>query len=323
LFDYIKRKNVRAKLKKVETGLIDNVEDSFPFIRDMAVHIFGGGGKRIRPAFMILITDLLDYKGEDDVKAAIATEFIHTATLVHDDIIDRAVSRRNRRTINSIWDENVSILFGDYIYAKAIEMMNSLNNHRLNTAFSRLTLGMIKGEILESDKNYQIDITYDEYYNIISKKTGELFAGTGSAAAILGGLNEEEEEIFNDAGMKIGIAFQIIDDLFDFIGNESVLGKPVFSDLIEGKITLPALYLRDSDEQGRSIVESIISEKGFKKVSEKQLEEALQERDIPARVKNESEKLIREGLDMFKIQPVLSESLDLEKLVEYIINRNM
>ncbi|MBN2134910.1 MAG: polyprenyl synthetase family protein [Acidobacteria bacterium] len=323
MFDYIKRKNVRAKLKKVETGLIDNVEESFPFIREMAVHIFGGGGKRIRPAFMILITDLLGYEGEDDVNAAIATEFIHTATLVHDDIIDRAVSRRNRKTVNSIWDENVSILFGDYIYARAIEMINSLNNHRLNSAFSRLTLGMIKGEILESDKNFKIDITYDEYYNIIAKKTGELFAGTGSAAAILGGLNEEDEKKFHEAGMKVGVAFQIIDDLFDFIGDESVLGKPVFSDLIEGKITLPALYLRDSDEAGSQIVESIIDEKGFKSVSEKQLEKAMEDRGIPDKVKKESEKLVREGLDLFKTIPVLNESLDLEKLVEYIINRNM
>jgi geranylgeranyl pyrophosphate synthase len=323
LFDYINRKNVRTKLKKVETGLIDNVEDQFPFIREMAVHIFEGGGKRIRPAFMILITDLLGYKGEDDIKAAIATEFIHTATLVHDDIIDKAVSRRNRSTVNSIWDENVSILFGDYIYARAIEIINSLNNHRLNSAFSRLTLGMIKGEIIESDKKFKIDITYDEYFDIIAKKTGELFAGTASAAAILAGLDKENEGKFYEAGMKIGIAFQIIDDLFDFIGEESVLGKPVYSDLIEGKITLPALYLRDSDDEGKSIVESIIQDKGFKSISEDKLEKALMKRNIPDKVKQESEKLIREGLDLFKSQPVLSESLDLEKLVEYIINRNM
>jgi octaprenyl-diphosphate synthase len=315
-----KNANIKKKLKAVEKGLVSSVEDTISPINEMAEHIFTGGGKRIRPLFLLLLTERLGYKGDEDVTLAVATEYIHTATLVHDDIIDDASSRRSKETLNHRWDSSLSILFGDYIYAKAIEIINRIDNHKINTVFTKLTLDIIEGEILESNNKWNIDLTLEEYTKIIKKKTGELFAGTAAVGAVLGGINENDIRTITEGGLKLGIAFQLIDDLLDYVADEKRLGKPIFSDLREGKLTLPALLLRDDSSEGREIVETVFREKGFDSVQPEDLSEIIRKKNIPEEVKKEAVRYSDEGLDMFKAA-LNVEIAELEKLSKYIIQR--
>lgn len=320
MLDLIKNVNIKKKMKAVERGLVSSVEDTISPINEMAEHIFTGGGKRIRPLFLLLLTERLGYNGDEDVTLAIATEYIHTATLVHDDIIDEASSRRSKETLNNKWDSSLSILFGDYIYAKAIEIINRIDSHKINTVFTKLTLDIIEGEILESNNKWNIDLTLEEYTEIIKKKTGELFAGTAAVGAVLGGINDSVVRTITEGGLKIGTAFQLIDDLFDYVADEKRLGKPIYSDLREGKLTLPALLLRDDSSEGREIVETVFREKGFDSVQPKDLSEIIRKKNIPEAVKKEAVRYSDEGLDMFKAA-LNVEIAELEKLSKYIIQR--
>ena len=255
--------NSKKKLKLVESELLSGLEGSFPIIKKMAAHIFEGGGKRVRPLFLLLVSEMLGYEGDDDVRVAVAIEYIHTATLVHDDIIDAAVSRRSRATLHNIYDSNLSILFGDYIYAQGISIINNFRNHKLMTVFSILTQDMIKGEILESENKHNINLSYDDYLKIIDFKTAELFGGCGQLGAIISGADDHTESAIRSAGLKFGMAFQFIDDLLDFDLDEGALGKPTFADLQDGKLTLPSFLLMESGAEGKEIVETIMKEKGF------------------------------------------------------------
>ncbi len=323
MLDFIKNAEIKKKLGIVEKSLVSEINDASPSISKMAEYIFGGGGKRIRPAFLILIADKLGYKGKEDTGLAVAMEYIHTATLVHDDIIDGADTRRSKETLNSKYDSSLAILFGDYIYAKAIEIINGFSNHRLNTAFSTLTLNIIKGEIHESERKYYLNLTYDEYLDIIINKTGELFAGTAEVGAVLADADEAIVMKLREAGLKLGIAFQIIDDLFDYIADESTLGKPVLSDLREGKLTLPSMIIRDADEEGRKLIQKVLDEKGFKTISEKDLLTRFDSLDVRKKVQTDAEKYKQEALDILKDIFGESKSRELAKLSRYLIERNL
>ena len=305
----------------MESELLSGLEDSSPIIMEMAAHIFGGGGKRVRPLFFLLVSEMLGYDGDDDIRIAVAIEYIHTATLVHDDIIDAAVSRRSRATLHNIYDSNLSILFGDYIYAQGISIINSFRNHRLMTVFSILTQNMIKGEILESENKHNANLSYDDYLKIIDFKTAELFGGCGQLGAIISGADDFTESAIRSAGLKFGMAFQFIDDLLDFDLDEGALGKPTFADLQDGKLTLPSFLLMESGAEGKKIVEIIMKEKGFISIGKEVLASAIDDRDIKNKVRKKAEDLILEALDLINTLPMNSAHKAIENLAGSFIKR--
>jgi len=309
------------KLKLMESELLSGLEDSSPIIMEMAAHIFGGGGKRVRPLFFLLVSEMLGYDGDDDIRIAVAIEYIHTATLVHDDIIDAAVSRRSRAALHNIYDSNLSILFGDYIYAQGISIINSFRNHRLMTVFSILTQNMIKGEILESENKHNANLSYDDYLKIIDFKTAELFGGCGQLGAIISGADDFTESAIRSAGLKFGMAFQFIDDLLDFDLDEGALGKPTFADLQDGKLTLPSFLLMESGAEGKKIVEIIMKEKGFISIGKEVLASAIDDRDIKNKVRKKAEDLILEALDLINTLPMNSAHKAIENLAGSFIKR--
>jgi octaprenyl-diphosphate synthase len=313
--------NSKKKLKLVESELLSGLEGSFPIIKKMAAHIFEGGGKRVRPLFLLLVSEMLGYEGDDDVRVAVAIEYIHTATLVHDDIIDAAVSRRSRATLHNIYDSNLSILFGDYIYAQGISIINNFRNHKLMTVFSILTQDMIKGEILESENKHNINLSYDDYLKIIDFKTAELFGGCGQLGAIISGADDHTESAIRSAGLKFGMAFQFIDDLLDFDLDEGALGKPTFADLQDGKLTLPSFLLMESGAEGKEIVETIMKEKGFISIGKEVLASAIDDRDIKNKVRKKAEDLILEALDLIHMLPMNSAHKAIENLAGSFIKR--
>ncbi|MCP2519930.1 polyprenyl synthetase family protein [Candidatus Aminicenantes bacterium AC-335-K20] len=242
-------KIINSELTQLEEELKKVTQSPIDIVSKIGNYIFKGKGKRIRPALLILCSKLLGYHEKEIIRYASVIEFIHTASLIHDDIVDNSNIRRGRKTIHYKWGSNISVLLGDYLYILSIKL--SLNdNSKIIQSLSDVTCQMIEGELLELNESWNFDIEEEKYLEIIKKKTASLFAGSCKIGALLANATEEEENSLTDFGLNTGIAFQIIDDMLDFTSTEKALGKPVLSDLKEGKITLPLIYtLRNRKEE--------------------------------------------------------------------------
>lgn len=205
---------------------------------------------------------MLGYKGSRDVTFAAVVEFIHTATLVHDDIIDEAALRRGRTSINFAWGNHLSVLAGDYLYMHAMKMALDEGNLEILKVLSEATIRMIEGEILGLETNGRIDLSIDTYFEIVHRKTAALFGASCRIPAILTGASDQESEALRSFGENLGICFQLVDDLLDFTSTTAILGKPALADLKEGKLTLPLLLaLPNTSDAERRLVEKVVTQK--------------------------------------------------------------
>jgi octaprenyl-diphosphate synthase len=232
---------VAPKLLLVEDELRRNFQSEIRTIHDVGEHILGGGGKRLRPALLLLVSRMLEYDGYRDVVYAAVIEFIHTATLVHDDIIDEAALRRGRTSINYRWGNNLTVLVGDYLYTHSMNLALKEGNLDVLRLLSNVTIRMIEGEILGLEQNGRADLSVDDYFEIVGRKTAALFGACCRIPAYLVDMPESSANALFDYGFNLGVCFQLIDDLLDFTSSTEVLGKPALSDLKEGKVTLPLL----------------------------------------------------------------------------------
>ncbi|WP_333654728.1 polyprenyl synthetase family protein [Dissulfurispira sp.] len=252
------------ELKIVDQELLEIFKSNAFLIPMVGQHILGSGGKRIRPIFLLLSADLCGYKGQNRTLLAAIIEAIHTASLLHDDVIDGAETRRGRPTAHSIWGNQIVILTGDFLYSNALKLAVAQKDQKIMEALSEATTRMTEGEILQLHKTGDPDITRDEYFEIISAKTGVLISAACRIAGILANQPEEKEMALSIFGMKTGIAFQLADDVLDYVAEQKELGKRLGKDLEEGKITMPLIYLlRTASEQERNEIKNIIKETGF------------------------------------------------------------
>jgi octaprenyl-diphosphate synthase len=210
-------------------------------ITEIGEYLRAGGGKRIRPALLLLSAKLLGYKGDGAVKLASVVEIIHTATLVHDDIIDEAQLRRGRPAANTQWGNSMCVLAGDWLYMQAFKIAVQERNFRILDVLVELTQQLVEGELLQMEKLGKL-ISLHEHLDLIYRKTACLFSVCMRVGGILGGANATQEERLAQYGRDLGIAFQIVDDVLDLTASESVLGKPVASDLREGKVTMAVIH---------------------------------------------------------------------------------
>jgi octaprenyl-diphosphate synthase len=209
---------------------------------------------------LLMAARLAGYKGDRAVLFAAVIEFIHTATLVHDDIIDDSVLRRGRLAVHSRWGNDVTVLLGDYLYIKSMAMALTHDTLEIVRVLCDVTLRMIEGELYQLTKNGDADIVEDEHFDIIRRKTAYLFGGCGQIGGMLGTVTPEQEQALQEYGFNLGIAFQLVDDLLDFTGDAKALGKPIGADLREGKMTLPLIHLlQQNDEVGERIIRDIIA----------------------------------------------------------------
>ena len=234
---------VSEDLAKVEDSLksVGEVQDNH--LSELLNYVLASGGKRIRPALTLLSGKFYHYGLDCLLRMAVAVELLHTATLVHDDVIDESVVRRGRPTINDIWREDKAVLLGDYLFARAAEVCASTGNLRVIKLFSKTLATISTGELNQACDAFNLDQTRERYFNRISKKTASLFVLAAESGAILSQAPERSVEILREYGHNLGIAFQIVDDILDFTGTEEELGKPVGSDLAQGTLTLPAMLL--------------------------------------------------------------------------------
>jgi octaprenyl-diphosphate synthase len=255
-------------LALVEALFAEQIRSDVRLVGEIGRYIQEGGGKRVRPALLLLAARLAGYQGERAVVLASTVEFIHTASLLHDDIIDEATVRRGRRSVNSRWGNDITVLLGDFLYTKSMAMALSQDNLRILRLLSDVTLRLIEGEILEIERNGNIEVTEEDHLDIIRKKTADLFAACTHIGAILGDVGEVRERALASYGLNLGICFQMVDDLLDFTAEEETLGKPVATDLREGKVTLPMIFLlRRAGPAAAEKVNAVLADRAFSRVS--------------------------------------------------------
>ena len=233
---------IRSDLHRIEAEIDRNINSSIPLISVVARHIMGSGGKRLRPLLMILSSRLCGYTGDRDVSLSVVFEFIHAASLLHDDVVDHAEFRRNQPAANTIWGNPGVVLVGDFLYSKSFLMTVGYNNIRILEVLSSATTKMAEGEVLQMVHSDNLEVDEEEYLEVITRKTAVLISAACQVGAIFGGAFPEEEEALRAYGHHLGIAFQLVDDTLDYTGDVKELGKHVGNDIREGKATLPLIY---------------------------------------------------------------------------------
>jgi octaprenyl-diphosphate synthase len=265
------REDLSAIEREFGRDTVSNVEA----ITEIGEYLRGGGGKRIRPALLLLSSKLFDYQGRGAIKLGAVVEIIHTATLVHDDIIDEAQTRRGRPAANTQWGNSRCVLAGDWLYMQAFKVAVQERNFRILDTLIELTQQMVEGELLQMDKLGKL-ISLDEYFDLIFRKTACLFSVCMRMGGILGGATPEQEESLAQYGRDLGMAFQIVDDVLDLTASESVLGKPVASDLREGKVTMAIIHaLERCTPREKKLIETVLRERAFDGVTHAEILEVL------------------------------------------------
>src|SRR5438477_719329 len=236
-------------------------------ITEIGEYLREGGGKRIRPALLLLAAKLFNYRGTGAVRLGAVVEIIHTATLVHDDIIDEAQTRRGRPAANTRWGNSKCVLAGDWLYMQAFKMAVQERNFRILDTLIELTQMMVEGELLQMETLGKL-ITLEEHFDLIFRKTACLFSVCMRLGAILGGASPEQEGALGKYGHDLGMAFQIVDDVLDLTASEDVLGKPVASDLREGKVTMAVIHaLERCSSEERSMIGTVVEQRAFNGVT--------------------------------------------------------
>ena len=266
---------LREDLAAIEREFGRDTVSGVEAITEIGEYLRGGGGKRIRPMLLLLASRLFDYEGRGAIRLGAVVEIIHTATLVHDDIIDEAETRRGRPAANTQWGNSKCVLAGDWLYMQAFKVAVQERSFRILDTLIELTQQMVEGELLQMEKLGRL-ITLDEHFDLIYRKTACMFSVCMRMGAILGKGTPEQEEGLAQYGRNLGMAFQIVDDVLDLTASESVLGKPVASDLREGKVTMAVIHaLERCTPAERKAIETILRERAFDGVTHAQILEIL------------------------------------------------
>lgn len=245
----------------VNATILEQLNSDVTLINQLGYYIISGGGKRIRPMIAVLAARALHYQGDKHITVAALIEFIHTATLLHDDVVDESDMRRGKATANAAFGNAASVLVGDFIYTRAFQMMTSLESLRVLALMSEAVNVIAEGEVLQLMNVNDPNITEESYMRVIYSKTARLFEAAAQSSAILSGASEAEEKALQDYGRYLGTAFQLIDDLLDYSANGSTLGKNTGDDLNEGKPTLPLLHaMHNSEGEQKAMIRGAIEQ---------------------------------------------------------------
>jgi len=246
------------EMEQMDRTLASVLNSDHPYLQKLHSHILSSPGKKLRPALLFLCSKMVEYNGNNHIIYATVFELIHTATLIHDDVIDDAETRRGQETIYHGEGTVLSVLYGDLLYTKANTLAISAGSLEVMGLISSVTEEMIEGELLQEKHAYNKAITEEDYFNILSRKTAFLFGGTAKTAGLAAGLSAKETEALYQYGFNLGISFQLVDDFLDYTGQQDQMGKPVLSDLLAGKLTLPVIrYMRDEPQKASALIDRI------------------------------------------------------------------
>lgn len=313
-------KPIEADLQRVEVQLRDAARAEFGPLALVIESIIESGGKRMRPAVTLLAGRMYPQNEDYLLKLAVSVELLHLATLIHDDLIDKASTRRGSATINSKWDSKSTVLAGDYVWAKAAKIAADVGNTKVLGIFADTVMVIVEGEIKQDYMGSASSTNRDEYYTRIYAKTASLFEGALRSAATLGNAPQKDVDALGMYGRKLGTAFQIIDDVLDFVGTQSDVGKPVGSDLRQGVITLPALLYYET-HPGHPVIESVAVKNGH---TPQQLEDVIREIGASPEMvaaRQEAKALAREAVGFLDVLPKSKYRQALVQLADYVIER--
>jgi octaprenyl-diphosphate synthase len=235
-------KELEADVAAINKALVANLQTHVPFISEVGRHILLSGGKRVRPLLFLLSARLCGCRSNHLTDFSTIFEYLHAATLLHDDVVDAAAVRRGLSTANTIWGNQAVILVGDFLLAKSLSLAVDTDKLKVLKVLAHTTTLMAEGEILQLLHAGNLDLTEEQYFEVTIRKTAALMSAACQIGALLGGVSEAQEEAMTQFGLNLGITFQVVDDILDFTGSESQLGKPVINDLKEGRITLPLIH---------------------------------------------------------------------------------
>jgi octaprenyl-diphosphate synthase len=315
---------VRADLARVDQEFLRQVQSRVAVIPQIAKYIQTSGGKRIRPAVLLMAARMTGYAGEGDraVLYASVVEFIHTATLVHDDIIDESELRRGRLAVHSRWGNDITVLLGDYLYIKSMALALTQDSLDIIRLLCDVTLRMIEGELFQLTKTGDIDISLEEHFEIIRRKTAHLFGGCAQIGGMLGTITREQQDALWEYGFNLGIAFQIVDDLLDYTADEVALGKPIGSDLREGKVTLPVIYALERGGEARTIVEAIVRDRDVTRERWAELKQLMADAQAVPRAVRQAQHYAEIAQQQLSTFPPSPERDALMALPEYVLSRD-
>lgn len=310
-------------LARIEEELSRQSRSNVQLIDRIGRYVQDSGGKRIRPAIFLLTSRLCGYEGSFRYSLGAVVELIHAATLVHDDIIDDAEVRRGKASVNAQWGNEITVLMGDWLYMTAFTVALGERQFKILDILIDVARKMVEGELIQLSMNGSAEITEDQLLDISMRKTAYLFSACSQLGGVLGGVSEEKEELLRLYGLNIGIAFQMVDDVLDFTSNESKLGKPVGSDLKDGKLTLPLIYLlQDGNARCREMVQTVLRESGFSTVGREAILEMVREFRTADRVMNKAQEYVRSAKAYLRDFAPCQARDALMAIPDYIIERD-
>ncbi len=254
-------------MKAVNEVILRRLRSDVALINQIGAYIVNSGGKRLRPMIVLLSARASGYRGTHHIDLAAIIEFIHTATLLHDDVIDDSTMRRNQETVNAVWGNEASVLVGDFLYSRSFEMMVDVDSMRVMEILSHATNRIAEGEVLQLLNCNNPDTTEEQYMEVIDRKTATLFQAGARLGAVLAGASPEQERAMADYGLKLGTAFQLVDDALDYNSSNEDIGKNIGDDLSEGKPTLPLIYaIRNGSPEQREKLRAAIENGGLEHI---------------------------------------------------------
>ena len=294
---------VKEDINKVEQFLKDDIKTSVPLINEVILYLLSSGGKRLRPVFLSLSAKMCGYNGDKIPAMSAVIEYIHTATLLHDDIIDGAKYRRKRPTANSLYGNDIAVLCGDFLYSRSYITLTEYGAKDVQMILSSAALTMSEGEVIQLLKTGDINITFDDYIQIITRKTAVLFSAACEIGGRLAQVSEEKIKALKDFGYYLGLGFQMTDDILDYMGDEKATGKKNGTDLYEGKLTLPVIKLLECvDAAEKNIITDMFSKKERNENDLKTLKDIMEKykiKDISEKTADEYINKSLSSLDIF------------------------
>ena len=315
---------ISNELLQVELEFERQARSNVQVINYLGEYLRLSGGKRVRPALTILSNYAVGGDGSryNSIRMATVMEFLHTATLVHDDIIDKADTRRKRPTVNALYGNETAVLMGDWLYMSAFETSLAERSLPILDILTRVTRKMTEGELLQLTLLGHADVSEAQYFDVLKRKTAFLFSASCEIGAILGEATEEQQTALRDYGLNLGTAFQLIDDLLDFTSSEDALGKAAGADLLGGKVTLPLIYLREAEPRTLEMVQTILREGRYDTISRQELREALDRTGALDHARARADEYAENARAALDNLPDSDYCDSLKSLPTYIINRD-
>ena len=315
---------IGSELEQVEAEFERQAKSNVQVISYLGDYLRASGGKRVRPALTILSNYAVGGDGSryNCIRMATVMEFLHTATLVHDDIIDDADTRRNRPTVNALCGNETAVLMGDWLYMSAFETSLAERSLRVLDILTRVTRKMTEGELLQLTSLGRSDVSEEQYLDVLKRKTAYLFSASCEIGSILGNADDDQQAALRDYGMNLGTAFQLIDDLLDFTSTDDALGKHAGADLLGGKVTLPIIYWLEAEPAARELVNQVLLSRNYESVRQADLLEAIQSSGALDRARARAREYAERAHAALEVLPDSHYADGLRAIPNYVLDRD-